>query len=68
MKSITNLLTEATNNKHLTYDLKTDIYNVLSDLAFDYDKHNNDFDKDKVEEAFEWFLTQFYDQNPDFDN
>lgn len=63
MKSITNLLTEAS-NKHLSYDLKSDIYNVLSDLAFDYDKHNKDFDKDKVKEAIEWFLMEFYDQNP----
>lgn len=66
MKSITNLLTEAS-NKHLTYDLKSDVYNVLSDLAFEYNKHNKDFNKNKVEEVIEWFLTEFFEQNPDFE-
>jgi hypothetical protein len=65
MKSITNLINEAS-KEHLTYDLKNDIYNVLSDLAFNYDKHNKDFNKDKVEEAIEWFLSEFYEQNPNF--
>ena len=65
MKSITNLINEAS-KEHLSYNLKTDIYNVLSDLAFNYDQHNKEFNKDGVEDAIEWFLSEFYEQNPDF--
>ena len=70
MKSLKESINEAKNcilNCDINFDLRSDIYSVLSDLAFEYDKRNKKFDKNKVEEAIEWFLDQFYEQNPDFD-
>ena len=43
------------------FNVKSDIYNVLSDLAFEYDKKGKDFTKKDVEQAFEWFLMEFFE-------
>lgn len=70
MKSLKESINEAKSvivNSEINFDLRSDVYNVLSDLAFEYDRRNKKFDKNKVEEAIEWFLDQFYDQNPDFE-
>lgn len=70
MKSLKDSISEAKSHilsSNINFDLRSDIYTVLSDLAFEYDSRNKKFDKNKVEEAIEWFLDQFYEQNPDFD-
>ena len=44
-----------------SFNVKSDIYNVLSDLAFEYDKKGKDFTQKDVEQAFEWFLMEFFE-------
>lgn len=44
-----------------TFDLKHDIYNLLSDLAFEYDLKSKKFDESDVKNAFKWFINNFYE-------
>lgn len=53
------------NESKPTFDVKSDIYNVLSDLAFEYHKKNKKFNQKDVEEALEWFTIQFFEENDD---
>lgn len=43
------------------YDIRSDIYNILESLAFQYNLKGKEFEQDKVEEAFEWFTIHFFD-------
>ena len=61
MKRLADSINESTTD--ITFDVKSDIYTVLSDLAFTYEEHNKSkkFNKNDVEKALQWFLTHFYD-------
>lgn len=44
----------------INFDLQSDIYNVLSDLAQEYDAHNKNFDEKDVKKALDWFMKNFF--------
>jgi hypothetical protein len=54
-------LKEFINESKPSFNVKSDIYKVLSDLAFEYDKKGKDFTKKDAEQAFEWFLMEFFE-------
>lgn len=65
MKTLNNFIKESSNKTTclpINYELDSDIYNVLSDLAYQYDLKGKDFEKKDVEKAFEWFLEKFYEE------
>jgi hypothetical protein len=45
-----------------TYNIKSDIYNLLGSLAFQYNLKNKDFDQTEVESALEWFTINFFEE------
>lgn len=59
MKDLKDFITES----KPTFDVKSDIYNVLSDLAFEYHKKNKKFNQKDVEDACEWFVIRFFEEN-----
>lgn len=63
MKNLIEYINESNKTTRLpiNYELDHDIYNVLSDLAYQYDLKGKDFEKEDVEAAFEWFLEKFYE-------
>lgn len=65
MKSLSEHITESNKTTRLpiNYELDSDIYNVLADLAYQYDLKGKDFEKEDVEEAFEGFLERFFIEN-----
>lgn len=44
----------------INFDLQSDIYNALSDLAKEYDFHNKNFDEKDVKKALDWFMKNFF--------
>ena len=62
LKDFVNFVNESgkTTRLPINYKLNTDIYNVLGDLAYQYDLKGKDFEKEDVEEAFKWFLEKFF--------
>ena len=64
MKSLKDSITESVSIKP-TFRIFSDIYNVLADLAFEYDKKNKDFDEDEVQKALDAFMTKFFKENDD---
>lgn len=64
MKNLVDFINESNKTTRLpiNYELDSDIYNVLSDLAYQYDLKGKDFEKKDVEEAFELFLDKFYEE------
>ena len=66
MKSLKDSITESVSIKP-TFKISSDIYNALSDLAFEYDKKNKDFDKDEVKKALDFFMDRFFEENDDDD-
>lgn len=61
MKNLKDILTESKSTK-LTYELKYDLYNVLGDLAFEYEMKNKKFDKKDLEREFSSFLDKFFEE------
>lgn len=62
MKTLKDFVNESgkTTRLPINYELNTDIYNILGDLAYQYELKGKDFEKEDVEEAFKWFLEKFF--------
>lgn len=43
------------------YNVRSDVYNILEELAFRYELKGKKFDKNEVEEALDWFIIQFFE-------
>ena len=65
MKNLNEYINESNKTTRLpiNYDMNSDIYNILADLAYQYELKGKDFEKKDVEEAFEWFLERFFIEN-----
>ena len=66
MKSIINTINEGKKIKieeYIDFDVRSDIYNVLGALAYEYDKAGQGSfdDKREVAAALDWFMSKFYD-------
>jgi hypothetical protein len=61
METLKSYITES--NFKPSFDVRSDIYNVLTDLAFEYDKKNKNLDQNEWEEALEWFVLTFFEDN-----
>lgn len=44
----------------INFDLQSDIYNALGDLAKEYNFHNKNFDEKDVKKALDWFMKNFF--------
>lgn len=64
MKSLSEHINESSKTTRLpiNYELDSDIYSVLSDLAYQYELKGKDFEKKDIEKAFEYFLEKFYEE------
>ena len=65
MKTLKDTINEAFDIKlerMMTWDVKSDIYNAIEDVAFKYDQRNKKFDKKDVEAACKWFVSRFFDE------
>lgn len=64
MKGLADYINESNKTTQLpiNYDLNSDIYNILADIAYQYELKGKDFEKKDVENAFEWFLEKFYEE------
>lgn len=64
MKNLNEYINESNKTTRLpiNYDMNSDIYNILADLAYQYELKGKDFKKEDVEEAFGWFLEKFYEE------
>ena len=64
MKGLADYINESNKTTQLpiNYNLNSDIYNILADLAYQYELKGKDFEKKDVENAFEWFLEKFYEE------
>lgn len=62
MKTLKDFVNESgkTTRLPINYELDSDIYSVLSDLAYQYELKGKDFEQKDVEKAFEWFLEKFF--------
>lgn len=66
MKSIINTINEGKKIKieeNIDFDVRSDIYNVLGALAYEYDKAGKGGfdDKREVAAALDWFMSKFYE-------
>ena len=57
MKSLVDTINEA----KLSFDIRSDIFNALSELAETYNKKGKKFDKQEVEEALDWFVIYYFE-------
>lgn len=64
MKNLVEYINESSKTTRLpiNYELDSDIYSVLSDLAYQYELKGKDFEKKDIEKAFEYFLEKFYEE------
>jgi hypothetical protein len=62
MKNLKDILTESKSAK-LTYELKHDVYNVLSQLAYEYEMKNKKFDKKDLKHEIFSFLDNFFEDD-----
>lgn len=54
-------------NSNLYSSFKSDIYNAIAEVVFEYDNDPTQTVTQKdIEYALEWFLTHFFDENPEF--
>lgn len=54
---------------YLENDLKSDVYNALSDVAFKYHQKGADITEDEMDKAIEWFQLTFWEgDDSDFDS
>ena len=68
MKSIINSINEGKKIKieeYIDFDVRSDIYNVLGALAYEYDKAGKGGfdDKREVAAALDWFMSKFYEDD-----
>ena len=68
MKSIINTINEGKKIKieeYIDFDVRSDIYNILSALAYEYDNAGKGSfdDKREVAAAFDWFMSKFYEDD-----
>ena len=42
-------------------DFQNDLYNVLSDLMFEYNQEGKNVNKSEFEKAIKWFTEKFYE-------
>ena len=66
MKSIINTINEGKKIKieeNIDFDVRSDIYNVLSALAYEYNNAGKGGfdDKREVAAALDWFMSRFYE-------
>lgn len=45
----------------INFDLQSDIYNALSDLALEYHNNGKNFDEKEVKRALDWFMKNFFE-------
>ena len=50
-------------DRKLSFDLQNDIYNVLADMGYEYDKKGKSFEENDIREALDWFVDKFFDQS-----
>ena len=68
MKGIVEMINEAVINeaasvdRKLSFDLQNDIYNVLADMSYEYDKKGKSFEEKDVREALDWILEKFFEE------
>ena len=63
MKGIVEIINEAASvDRKLSFDLYNDVYNLLADMSYEYDKKGEEFSRDDMEDVFDWFLERFFDQ------
>ena len=43
------------------YNIQSDIYNILEELAFRYELKGKKFEQKEVDEALEWFSLRFFE-------
>ena len=67
MKHLNDFISESVSVKP-TFSLRSDVYNVLADLAYEYSKKHKIFDKGELENAFENFMDKFFENNDDDDD
>ena len=68
MKSIINTINEGKKIKieeYIDVDVRSDIYNVLGALAYEYDNAGKGGfdDKREVAAALDWFMSKFYEDD-----
>ena len=68
MKSIINTINEGKKIKieeYIDFDVRSDIYNVLGALAYEYDQAGKGGfdDKREVAAALDWFMSKFYEDD-----
>ena len=68
MKSIISTINEGKKIKieeYIDFDVRSDIYNVLGALAYEYDKADKGGfdDKREVAAALDWFMSKFYEDD-----
>ena len=68
MKSIVNTINEGKKIKieeNIDFDVRSDIYNVLGALAYEYDQAGKGGFDDKREAAaaLDWFMSKFYEDD-----
>ena len=63
MKGIVEMINEAASvDRKLSFDLQNDIYNVLADMGYEYDKKGKSFEEKDVREALDWVLEKFFEE------
>lgn len=63
MKGIVEMINEAASvDRKLSFDLQMDIYNVLADMGYEYDKKGKSFEEKDVREVLDWFLERFFEE------
>ena len=68
MKSIVNTINEGKKIKieeYIDFDVRSDIYNILGALAYEYDQAGKGGfdDKREVAAALDWFMSKFYEDD-----
>ena len=58
MKSIIDTINEA----KLSFDIRSDVWNALEELANMYERKGHKFDRQEVESALDWFAMEFFDE------
>lgn len=43
------------------YNVRSDVYNILAELAHRYELKGKKFDQNEVDEALDWFIIQFFE-------
>ena len=59
MKNLKDFITES----KPSFDVRSDVYNAMVDLAFAYQRKNKKFTQADVEGAFEWFIMNFFEED-----